>query len=79
MTWPRLMSARTARKYLDGLDPLLELGVEPQFHRGHPYFDRAAIDRAVDSNRGIAPPSGDDPDAALEAWLRRDGAVAGRP
>lgn len=79
MTWPRLMRAPTARKYLDGLDPLLELGVAPQFHKGEPFFDRLEIDRKLDADGGIAPPSGDDPESALQSWIARDGAAARRP
>ena len=75
MTWPRLMSKRTARKYLDGLDPMLELGVAPQFYRGEEFYDRAVIDRAVDASQGIAPPSGDDPDSALAAWQQSHGSA----
>ena len=79
MNWPRLMRTPTARRYLDGLDPLLELGATPQFHRGEPYFDRAELDRLVDGNRESTPPMGDDPDAALLDWIARDGAAARRP
>lgn len=66
--WPRLMRVRTARKYLDGLDPMQDLGVGPEFHRGEPYYDKAAIDRAVDGNRATSAAREDDPDAALRAW-----------
>lgn len=73
--WPRLMRARTARRYLDGLDPLQDLGVAPEFRRGEPYYDRAAIDRALDAEKGLAPPMGDDPESALQAWIARHGAA----
>ena len=77
--WPRLMRARTARRYLDGLDPLLELGATPAFHRGEPFFDRAELDRLIDAGRESSPPMGDDPDSALSAWIASDGAAARRP
>lgn len=77
--WPRMMTADTARKYLDGLDPMLDYGVSPDFRRGVPYYDRAAIDRILDGNQDSAPPAGDDPESAFEAWRTRRGAAAGRP
>jgi hypothetical protein len=72
--WPRLMRAPTARKYLDGLDPL-ELGVTPEFRRGEPYYDRVMIDAKIDADRGIDAPSDNDPDGALQVWLKSHGAA----
>lgn len=74
MTWPRLMRERTAKRYLDGLDPLLELGVQPEFFRGERFYDRATIDRALDRNHASAAIREDDPDAALAAWEANRGA-----
>jgi hypothetical protein len=71
--WPRLMPQPMARRYMGGLDPLLEFGATPRFHRGQPYFDKAELDRILDAGRESAPPMGDDPDAALSAWLTSDG------
>lgn len=68
------MRLRTARRYLDGLDPL-ELGVTPEFRRGQPYYDKAAIDAKLDGDRGIAAPFTDDPDTALQAWIESRGAA----
>ena len=79
MTWPRLMSKRMATRYLGGLDPMLEFGATPRFHRGEPYYDRAELDRLVDGERESALPMGDDPDSALSAWIASDGAAARRP
>jgi hypothetical protein len=79
MTWPRLMSDRQARRYVGGLDPMLDLGVTPSFFRGERYYDRALIDRVLDANRDSAPAHGDDPESALQAWRDRRGAAAGRP
>jgi len=73
------MRAQTAARYLDGLDPMLELGVTPQFRRGEPYYDKAEIDRALDGSAESAPPGGDDPDLALHNWIESHGASARRP
>ena len=78
-TWPRLLTKRMAARYLGGLDPLLEFGATPRFHRGEPYFDRVELDRLVDAGRESTPPMGDDPDSALTVWLESDGAFARRP
>lgn len=72
--WPRLMRAPTAKRYLDGLDPLLELGATPQFRRGEAYYDRVELDRLLDGARESAPSAGDDPDGALQAWRESHGA-----
>lgn len=77
--WPRMMKADTARKYLDGLDPMLDYGVAPDFRRGEPYYDRDAIDRVLDGGQDSRPPAADDADSALEGWRARRGAAAGRP
>lgn len=77
--WPRLLPAPAARRYVGGLDPLLDLGATPQFHRGEPYFDRRELDRLVDGGRESTPPDGDDPDAALSDWISRHGAAQRRP
>lgn len=78
--WPRIMKPATARKYLDGLDPLHDYGVAPQFFRGEAYYDRAELDRVLDAHVGIvAASAGDDPDALLAAWSSRRGAPARRP
>ncbi len=74
MTWPRLMTARRARRYLDGLDPLVDFGVAPEFHRGEAYYDRVQLDRAIEGNRATNPVREDDPDAALAAWEQSRGA-----
>ena len=71
--WPRLMRERTARRYLDGLDPFKDLGVTPEYRRGEPFFDRVAIDRAVDGKGGLTPVRDDDPDRALAAWREGHG------
>jgi hypothetical protein len=73
------MRTPTARRYLDGLDPLLEFGATPQFHKGEPYFDRAELDRLVDGARESSPPMGDDPDSALANWIESHGAAERRP
>lgn len=79
--WPRMMRERTAKRYLDGLDPFQDYGVAPEFQRGEPYYDRVAVDRALDARLGLTPPpESDDPESALSTWVQgRHGAAARRP
>lgn len=73
--WPRLMRERTARRYLDGLDPAADLGVSREWRKGEWYYDRLAIDRALDGKGGLAAAQADDPDLALQAWQQGRGAA----
>jgi hypothetical protein len=73
--WPRLLPAASAKRYMGGLDPMIEFGATPQFRRGEVFYDRVELDQLLDAGRESAPPVGDDPDSALQAWIEGHGAA----